>query len=91
MELQSEASVFGAPGDGLSNGNVPHLHGVQSASRTAGGPAQTSYALLSQVSWRRTRSHQPHHGPLRGLLDDVIMTPPTERTRCSPTSHVRPG
>lgn len=64
MELQSEESVFGggAPGDRVSNGNVPQSEHVQSATRTADGcwcgPAQSSSsALLPPLSGRRTRSH----------------------------------
>lgn len=106
MELQTEASVFwgGAPGDRVSNGNVPHLYSIQSAARTAGpcGSVQISSALLLQVSRRRTRAHQPHHGPLsRGglvftqpsngtllLPDDVIVSPPTERTNQELLSNI---
>lgn len=71
VEPHREATVFGGGTfiRWVSHGNVTLLHSVQSATRTTDASccrsAQTSYSVLPPLSWRRTRSHQPHHGTLR--------------------------
>lgn len=66
MELQSEADVFGggASDRGVSNGNKSHFGFEQSSPGKAGQTQTSCSSLLSALSGRRTRSHQPHHGTL---------------------------